>query len=312
MIRIVLSLIVLATLLYVGSHYADELHRLGDVSLWAALGIIALYLPARWLSAEVMRASLVSLGNTVGAVEIVLLTFANSYMNLVIPRAGLGMPAMYLKVRRGVPIADVSAVQIVSMTMLQTTCIGVIGLISLLLVHQAYGRSVPVALYGVFAAVAIGTSALLMFPIRIGPHWPGKIANFAHKVTENWHRLSRDRTAVVRILLIQSIVLLLRAARLQLCFHAIGQPVGYLPALAASLLADVGSLISVTPGALGFRETAIVLTSSLLGATRDVGLAAALLDRVVTTGVIILIGQVAMWQLIRPARAVSRAPAPAE
>jgi uncharacterized membrane protein YbhN (UPF0104 family) len=310
--RAALALGVLATLLYVGRRYTDELGRLAAVSPWAVLGVVALYLPARWLSAEVMRRALASLGHALAAGEVLLLTFANSYVNLVVPRAGLGMPAAYLKLRRGVPVADVSAVQLVGMTLLQATCIGLIGLacLALLPTPPAPG-AVPVDgwIYGVFAATAAGTLALLLCPVRVAAHRQGKLASFVRRVLESWRRLARDARGVATILVIQAAVLLLRGARVQLCFYAIGQPVGYLPALAASLLADVASLVGITPSGLGFRETAIVLASGVLGTSRDLGLAAAVLDRAVTSGVVIVVGQVAMWRLIGRPGGTGAAPA---
>jgi uncharacterized membrane protein YbhN (UPF0104 family) len=65
----------------------------------------------------------------------------------------------------------------------------------------------------------------------------------------------------------------------------------------------------VTPAALGFREGAIVYGARVMQTTGDIALAAAVLDRVVGTACTVVVGQIGLWQLIRPV--LRHAPAPA-
>ena len=102
-------------------------------------------------------------------------------------------------------------------------------------------------------------------------------------------------------MLTHTVMFLLRALRIQLCFRAVGVQVPYWGAFAASLLADLALLIAITPSALGFREAALVYAARVMGTTGDVALAAAILDRLISTACNIVVGQIGVWQLIRPA-----------
>jgi uncharacterized protein (TIRG00374 family) len=117
---------------------------------------------------------------------------------------------------------------------------------------------------------------------------------------------------LVRVVITHAVMLALRAWRIQLCFQAIGRPVNYFGALAASLLADLAFVVSITPAALGFREGAIVYAARVLHTTGDVALAAAILDRLISIVCHVVVGQLGVWQFIRPAlRLAAAPPAPA-
>ena len=95
-------------------------------------------------------------------------------------------------------------------------------------------------------------------------------------------------------------MLVLRAVRLHIAFWALGAPVHFFGVLVASLMADVAFFIAITPASLGFREGGIMLAAPLMGVTRDVALAATVLDRIVFSTVIIIVGQFGMWRMVRP------------
>jgi uncharacterized membrane protein YbhN (UPF0104 family) len=58
--------------------------------------------------------------------------------------------------------------------------------------------------------------------------------------------------------------------------------------------------MSVTPSALGFREGGMVIAAPLIGVSADMAVAVTLLDRIVYSLVIIVIGQLGMWRLVGP------------
>jgi uncharacterized membrane protein YbhN (UPF0104 family) len=59
--------------------------------------------------------------------------------------------------------------------------------------------------------------------------------------------------------------------------------------------------ISITPGALGFREAAIGYVMYRFTEGQEVALSASVLDRVVMTVVIVIVAQIGIFKLIRPA-----------
>ena len=152
-----------------------------------------------------------------------------------------------------------------------------------------------------FAAVAVACVAPLMVPIPAGGLGHGRVAAFVSRLVGAWQKLGRSRAVLTRVLLMQSLMLFVRALRVFVCFRAVGQPVPYSGALAASLLADLAFVFAVTPTGLGFREAAVVYAARVMGTTGDVAMAAAILDRLVGTAVNIVVGQLGIWQFIRPA-----------
>jgi uncharacterized membrane protein YbhN (UPF0104 family) len=220
-----------------------------------------------------------------------------------------------MKLKHAIPVADFAMVQLLPMTVLQVTTIGVTGLACLGGMHVVQGRPIDWRLAAVFGAAAAGSLVPLLVRFDVPDRWQGKLASFLRRLSESWRRLGRCGHTASRSVAIHFVVLLLRALRLQLAFWAIGQPVSFLPALAASLMADLAFFISITPSALGFREGAVMLAAGLLGTTMEVSLASVLLDRIVYSAVIIVVAQVGMWKFMRPVFRRSRSaisPAPGE
>ena len=124
------------------------------------------------------------------------------------------------------------------------------------------------------------------------------MARFAARLSDAYRKLGRDRRLLARAFAAHALVLLLRAVRVQLSFYAVGHPVGFGQAFIASAAADVMFLVSITPGALGFREGGLVYAARVLGTSGDIALAAALLDRLVLTGCNLVLGKIGMWRYI--------------
>jgi uncharacterized protein (TIRG00374 family) len=186
--------------------------------------------------------------------------------------------------------------------------IGITGVACVGAMHFFHGRATDVRLLGLFAAVAGASVVASAVRFNVPDRWQNRLSIFLRRLSESWRRLGLCGHTVSVSLALNTIMVLLRGLRLQLAFWAIGQPVGYVAALTASLLADLAFFISVTPSALGFREGAVVLAAGLLQTTREICLAAVLLDRIVYSVVIILVAQVGMWQFMRPV--FRHAPAP--
>lgn len=298
----------LVTLVTLGRSQLHELGRLAQVSPVAVAGILLLYVTARGLNGEIMRAALRRLGHEIGRYEAFVLTILVSYTNLLIPRAGLGAPALYLKHRHRIDYAVIGSLLLVT-AVLQGGAIGVAGLaVQGLLAAGGESRASP-AVAALFAAVTAAAAAAAFARFPVPDAWRSRLAGFARRLNQAWRKLGASRAWVGRILLVQGAILLLRALRLQLAFWAIGQPVGFAGVMVASLLADLMFFVSLTPAALGFREGAIAYGASLMGVEPAIGVSAAVLDRLVWTAGVALLGQLFLWRHVpgRAARGVAEA-----
>jgi uncharacterized membrane protein YbhN (UPF0104 family) len=307
LLRVVVACVAMMAFAWVGRRYGEELKRLPHAKPMAVAMIVAVFVPTRVLTSEVMRVGLRALGHRISTYESFMVSMVNAYANLLLPRAGLGLPAVYMKMKHAIPIADFATVQLLPMTVLQVTTIGVTGVSCVAAIHVIEGRPVDWRLAGVFAAVALASIIPLVARFNVPEKWQNRAAAFLRRLSESWRRLGGSGHVGSVSVTLHTAVLLLRAARLQLAFWAIGQPVHYLPALAASLLADLAFFISITPSALGFREGAVLLGAGMLGTTKEICLAAVLLDRVIYSIVIVVVAQVGMWQFMRPVFRPARA-----
>ena len=309
LVRLTVAAVILAALLVAGRRFYDELYRLGDAPPLLVGAVAVLWLASRYPAAEIMRISLRALGHRIGRYEAFMLQMVQSYGNLLLPRAGIGMPALYLKLRHGTPVADLGAVQVLPMTLVQVFTIGVTGLACQAAMLTPGGAEPDRAMAVAFAVVAAACAAPLMVPVPKGQLGRGRLGAFLARLVGAWDKLGRSRALLGRVVLTQVAMLFVRALRMFVCFRAVGVQVPYSGALAASLLADLAFIFAVTPSGLGFREAAVVYAARVVGTTGDIALAAAVLDRLVGTACTVLVGQVGIWQLIRPAlRGPSAAP----
>ena len=299
-LRLLLALVALVAFAYLGWKFRKEMPRLLEAKPLGIALIVATFLPMRLLTSEVQRIGLRALGHVISTYESFMVSMINAYGNLLLPRAGLGLPAVYLKLKHAIPVADFATVQVLPLTALQIATIGVTGVASLGAMRLLDRRPVDVRLLALFAAVAAGSVVGTLARFKVPDSWQNRPAQFLRRLSESWRRLGRSGHVASTSVALHVGTLLLRGLRLQIAFWSIGQPVGYLPAFVASLLADIAFFISITPAALGFREGAVALAAGMLGATTEVCVAAVFLDRIVYSIVIILTAQVGMWHLMRP------------
>ncbi len=299
-VRAALGGLVIAALAITGRKYYDELDRLRHVSPLLVVVIALLYLAARALAGYVRRAALLTLGQRTGHAETFMLQMVQAYTNLLVPRGGIGLPALYMNVRHGTSVADFSAVQVLPLTLLQIITMGAAGLICQAILWGAYGVPWhrPIAL--LFAGVTVGGLLMLKVPL---PRGAGRtrVGAFVVRLSDAYRRLGRSRRLLALSVAAHGVTVLIRALRIQLCVLAVGQPVAFSGAFLAALLADLAMIVSVTPAALGIREGILVYAARLVHTTGDVALAAAVLDRLVTTACTIVLGQIGVWRYIRPA-----------
>jgi len=292
---------VLAVLAIAGRRFYDELYRLREAPPLLVALIFLLWPASRYPAAVVMRTSLRALGTQLGRYEAFMLQMVQSYSNVLVPRSGIGVLGLYMKRRHGTPLADLGAVQVLPMTLLQLFTIGVMGLLCQAALLAPGGAQPDRVMALCFTAVAIASVLPLMVPVPKGGQGRGRIVAFLARLSFAWQRLGRSREVLGRAVITHTAMLLIRALRVMLCFRAVRAELPYSGALAASLLADVAFVFSITPSGLGFREAAVVYSASAIGTTHDIAMAAALLDRLIGTACNVLVGQVGVWQFIRPA-----------
>jgi uncharacterized membrane protein YbhN (UPF0104 family) len=301
-LRLAVWLLVLGLFVYLGRRYFGQLHLLREAALgWVVLNG-AIFLLTRYVNGEVMRVSLRQVGHPIGHYEAFMLNIIMGYTNLLLPRAGLSAPIAYLKLRHGVTYAKFTALAM-PMVLLQLIVQGVLGLIACLwAVMQAEATwARQGALVALFALVTVGGITLMLLHVPVPERWQGRIASYLRKVNAAWFLLRENPRFVAHVLGLQLVVALLRAWRMQTAFLAVGLQIGFAPVLIASLCAQFALRVSLTPGALGFREAAIVYAADRYTGDPELAFNASLLDRLIMTLLLVGVAQIGLMTLVRPA-----------
>lgn len=287
-------LLLLGVLLALGYRHAGELDRLASADPLAVAGMAMIALIVRVIFSELTRHTLAELGHRIAAFEIFGLTMLSAVPNLLVPRSGFGALGVALRARHGVPLA-VSGSLLLPLTVIDLLVVAALGLaVQASLI--GFGRPHSEVIAAIFAAVLVAAGVALFLRVRV-PFAPARLAHFLASLGGAWTRLRRNRGFALRAVGMLLAITLLRALRLQLAFSALDVSPQLPGLLLASLLGDVMFMLALTPGALGLREAAIVYCAQLMGVTPAASLAAAVLDRLVMTLVILVTAQLAAWKL---------------
>ena len=227
------------------------------------------------------------------------LTAVNSMFSYYLPaRAGLFVRGAYLKKKYGFPVADYTAL-VISTQLISLVVGGLVGTALVSAYGAESGRYYSLLLV-VFAGVtAVGLLVYLIVPgITAIPCKYIWLRDFLRRVKGGFAVWQGHSSGLVIFSSFNLLIVTLRAFRLQLCFYALGIPVDFPEVLIMQLLLSVAFVVSITPGNLGVQEGLIVLCAGFLGVTKDIALAASLLDRAVTVSVIIIAGMASSRMLL--------------
>src|SRR4051812_25126058 len=155
LIRIVIALVILAAMAYAGRRYFGELDRLKSVNPALIAAMAGLYVVGRLPPAAILRRALRALGHHIGRAEAFFVLMVQYYINMLIPRAGIGALAGYFKLRRGVPVADLGAAQLVLLTLAQFACLGLAALVAQTILATSHLARFDPVLGAVFAGVGV-------------------------------------------------------------------------------------------------------------------------------------------------------------
>lgn len=297
--RALATLALLLALGWLGRRHAGDLDRLAAAKLgpvfWMAVSVVL----ARWIFSDIARHTLATLGHPIARFEVFALTVLSAVPNLLVPRTGFGALGVALRARHGVPLA-VSGSLLLPLSVLDLVVVAAAGLIvqaTLIGFTPPHSGAIAATFAGVFAVAC----AALFPPVRV-PFAPAPLREFLARLGDAWAHLRGSRGFALRSLALLFAITALQALRLGLAFEALGATPHFAGLVLASLVGDLMFVLALTPGALGLREAAIVYCADLAGVTPAASLAAAVLDRIVMTVVLLALAQLAAWRLFGSGR----------
>jgi uncharacterized protein (TIRG00374 family) len=165
---------------------------------------------------------------------------------------------------------------------------GLIGLATLLYWLFIKKIVVPASLLFGFAMMA---ACFLIFYIPLEHlRIPNRMQQLTSQALEGWMIMNKNPALLLKLLGLQSILMLLLATRYYVAFRMLSQNISLGQVILFSSATVLTQLVSIAPGGLGVREAIVGAVSSSLGFDLGVSVAAVSLDRLVSTFFNVLVG----------------------
>lgn len=238
--------------------------------------------------------TMVALGCPISCGDALRLNYAGAMMNMLLPMpVAPAYRAAYLKRLHNFPFSHfASTVAALFVFYLAASCIlGLVGLIML----QRSGQPAPTAIWAVLIAVFFACGIPLL-PKR----WLSKVIPSSPRlgrILEGWSQLMQNR----RLLSLASLVVVLSIAAgiaaLYFAFRAFDFQIGIPGSMLLMSSQRLGSLVKLTPGAIGYQEMVSVYFATALRLTTAQAVIVLGMTRCINILVAISLGLPSLWWL---------------
>ena len=275
---------------------AEDFRTLGNVSwtsLVAALGLDALI----YVYGAVAIVLTVHLfGTRLGTMEAMLLGLLTRFGNLLLPlRGGAVARAVYLNRTHGLTYTDFLAG--LSAMLLATLAVSLLcALGGLAWIDIATGKTFPRVTWLLAGALAAISLTVVLRP-RIGSSDGGGLRGHIQRLLDGYHLLSRHRPSLLGLLVIGGLQVLTMAGIFALLLAAMGKPAGLGMLVVIVALANISTVIPLTPGNVGVYEGVLALLGPLVGIAAHEMLLAVGTWRVLDTALILIVGPISSYAL---------------
>ncbi len=283
----IVALVILGFLLWYLARHWEQLKALLKLRPGQLLVIYCLWLLVALSNAGVVKCLLGALKTETSFWDMVWLYHAALVLNYAPMKFGTFFRANYLKRCYGLSYAHF-ATFFSYVTFLMTATAAAIGMAVLLTIYGLADYENKI-LAAVFAITIAGSLLFLLVPLPI-PKGAGQLSTTVRNFLTGRRQISREIKTVFIAVVFLTLNFLLVALRIGIIYHSMGQhihPAGY---LVLGALGSVVLFIGLTPGSLGIRELVLGFGAVVLGIPLEVGLLAAMIDRVITISYVFVIG----------------------
>ncbi len=171
------------------------------------------------------------------------------------------------------------------------------GLISLIFLYTQYNIFNPIVL-AIFLAFFIPLSTIVLF----SPEFPKTKNNFINnivRILNGWNLIRKNRKTVFLISLIALTQIVISIINTIIAYGIFDIKITLIQALFLVSLGLVTMVISITPGSLGIAEAVSVFSALVIGITPAQSLTVALFTRAVSLLVILTLGPLFSYILLR-------------
>jgi len=295
-IHVLISLAVFLAISVYVYHHADDFEILLEVRWSYAILLIGMSFLLELSIAARFNSLYRALGVQMGLLESFGLSVVASTCNTFLPaQAGGIIRAVYLKRQHSILYSQFPAIflgNIVFSFFLNSIIILITGTV----VTLSGGQGI---LFLGLGAALIGLSTLL-FIVRI-PEWMlsrlGHIGRMLRMFSDSWKTIRSNRRCLLHVCLYQLLAIVVRGVGLTVAYRSLGLSMASLVGISIVTLANLLSIVNITPGNLGITEGVVGLLSRLSGMTFVQGAAAFVLWRVAKWLVRFLIAPIAWYFL---------------
>jgi glycosyltransferase 2 family protein len=292
-ISILFGVAFLALIVYYIIKNFHEFSALRITSVWLLLVIFIAVLVRNFSTGLVMDTVLRPLGVHLRIVESFGLANLTRLVNQLLPgNVGIVMRSVYLKRRHRLSYASFTSSFAASQIILYLIS-SALGIVAFFITYLEGSRLNILFLYFLIAAV-LGLSSLLFIPRR----WSTRIKhNRLRKAIEGWYQIRTDARCLGRLTVWSLLFIVSSTVIMYANFSALDAPISPWMALFFSSINIVNTLVAFTPAGIGVSEGVIVLLATAAGIPVTVGLAAALLQRIITFFAVILVAPYFSYKL---------------
>ncbi len=220
-----------------------------------------------------------------------------SFYNIITPfKGGAIARAAYLKLKHNFPYTQFLSTLsggLVIMFFIQSF----IGITSMLFLYLT-DRIFNVYVFIIFLAFFLPLLIIIMVSPKLPEH-RNRLINNIVQIINGWHQIRSHRREIVIIILASLVQLCLNAFGTIITFAIIGVHLTFIKALFMASLAALSIVVSITPSGFGIGETVSVFSGLAIGITPAHSLTASIIGRVIYTSVILVLGPVFSYFLLR-------------
>lgn len=248
---------------------------------------------------QVMR----SLDVNIPLQEVLCLNFAGTMMNQLLPMPiGAGYRATYLKSNYDFSYSLFASTlaALFAFGLLLSAALGLAAMIWIFIetgkFHWGPATILAIALIACLAMfmVPFASSSGQTHNHTVDDNW---FAARARKTLTGWQNIVTSRKLILGATAVVTLSTLVGAVGIVVAFHTIGVPIGLAGAILLLSSQHVGSLIKLTPGAVGYQELVGIYFATLLSPTTAEAAVVFVIARVISTLVAVVLGIPSMWIL---------------
>ncbi len=223
----------------------------------------------------------------------VITTFGN-YLTFF--KGGSGAKAVYLKKYHHLNISSFIAL-IVGGFVVTLFVYAVLGIILTYVIFIKKGL-IEIGIL-VFFIVLLVISLVIMFLNFKLPEFKNKYLSYLIKIINGWHILRKKYKILFYFSVLSIVMYLIEVLRIFYAFKALNYSVSLINSAFVALTSSLSLLVTITPAGLGIREAIIALTTKLIGAGVKSGVYMAVVDRGVTVILLIILGPLFSYLLLK-------------